>query len=187
MKSFIVSILAIFSFSFPFAQNIGIGTTTPLYKLDVNGDVRANQFISGGVITNNLFINSSGSPYDFLMKQNASGQVGFKKGHGGLGLNYIIAVRVGTFPNGGGADQYNVTIVGEIKLYAGNYLPGGWMLCQGQLLSIGSYLDLFSLIGTTYGGNGFNNFALPDLRGSVPVQPGTSVAGYTWDWGEVSH
>ena len=193
MKSILLSMILIFHFTFIFAQNVGIGTSTPLYKLDVNGDIRANQVISGGVLTgvvntNNLTINSGGSPYDFLMKQNATGQVGFKKGHGGIGMNYIIAIR-GIFPNGGGPDQYDVTILGEIKLYAGtgNYLPGGWMRCEGQLLSISANTSLFSLLGTTYGGNGQTTFALPDLRGSVPVQQGTSVAGYNWLWGETSY
>lgn len=62
--------------------------------------------------------------------------------------------------------------VGEIRLFAGNFAPVGWALCQGQLVAIAENDVLYSLIGTTYGGDGQNTFALPDLRGRVPVHQG---------------
>ena len=62
-------------------------------------------------------------------------------------------------------DQY----IGEIRMFAGNYAPAGWAFCDGQLLSIAQNNVLFSLIGTTYGGDGINTFALPDLRGRIQV------------------
>ncbi|WP_426305668.1 phage tail protein [Acidovorax facilis] len=62
--------------------------------------------------------------------------------------------------------------IGDIRLFAGNFAPRGWMLCNGALLSISNYDTLFMLIGTTYGGDGQNTFALPDLRGRVPVGQG---------------
>ena len=62
--------------------------------------------------------------------------------------------------------------VGEIRLFAGNFAPVNWALCQGQLLAIAENDVLFSLIGTTYGGDGQTTFALPDLRGRVPVHQG---------------
>lgn len=62
--------------------------------------------------------------------------------------------------------------IGDIRMFAGGYSPNGWALCDGQLLSIASYDALFSLIGTTYGGDGQTNFALPDLRGRVPMHMG---------------
>jgi len=62
--------------------------------------------------------------------------------------------------------------VGEVRAFAGNFAPLGWALCNGQLLSISQNTALFSLLGTTYGGNGQTTFALPDLRGRVPIQPG---------------
>lgn len=62
--------------------------------------------------------------------------------------------------------------LGEIKLFAGNYAPQGWAYCDGSSLSIASNDALYSLIGTTYGGDGVNNFNLPDLRGRVPVHKG---------------
>ncbi len=59
--------------------------------------------------------------------------------------------------------------VGEIRMFAGNFAPAGWMFCEGQLLPISEYETLFNLIGTTYGGDGQNTFALPDLQSRVPV------------------
>ncbi|CAM3780528.1 phage tail protein [Roseateles saccharophilus] len=62
--------------------------------------------------------------------------------------------------------------VGEIRLFAGNFAPVGWALCQGQLLPIVENETLFNLIGTTYGGDGQSTFALPDLAGRIPVHAG---------------
>jgi microcystin-dependent protein len=62
--------------------------------------------------------------------------------------------------------------VGEIRIFAGNFAPAGWMFCQGQLLPISEYETLFNLIGTTYGGDGQSTFALPDLQSRVPIHMG---------------
>jgi microcystin-dependent protein len=62
--------------------------------------------------------------------------------------------------------------LGEIRMFAGNFAPTGWALCNGQLLPIAQNQALFSLLGTTYGGNGQTTFALPDLRGRVPMHWG---------------
>jgi microcystin-dependent protein len=62
--------------------------------------------------------------------------------------------------------------VGEIRMFAGNFAPAGWMFCEGQLLPISEYETLFNLIGTTYGGDGESTFALPDLRGRLPLHQG---------------
>jgi len=62
--------------------------------------------------------------------------------------------------------------LGEIILFAGNFAPRGWALCEGQLLSINQNQALFSLFGTTYGGDGRTTFGLPDLRGRAPVSEG---------------
>src|SRR5512137_256840 len=62
--------------------------------------------------------------------------------------------------------------VGEIKMFAGNFAPAGWQFCEGQLLPISEYETLFNLIGTTYGGDGQSTFALPDLRGRIPIHQG---------------
>jgi microcystin-dependent protein len=62
--------------------------------------------------------------------------------------------------------------IGEIRMFGSNFAPAGWMFCNGQTLSIAQYTALFSLIGTTYGGNGTSTFNLPDLRGRLPVHQG---------------
>jgi len=62
--------------------------------------------------------------------------------------------------------------IGEIIMFAGNFAPRGWAFCQGQLLAISQNTALFSILGTTYGGNGQTTFGLPDLRGRVPVGTG---------------
>lgn len=63
--------------------------------------------------------------------------------------------------------------VGEIRMFAGNFAPAGWMFCQGDLLPISEYETLFQLIGTTYGGDGQSTFQLPDLRGRLPLHQGS--------------
>lgn len=65
--------------------------------------------------------------------------------------------------------------VGEIRLFAGNFAPLGWLKCDGSILPISEYEVLFQLIGTTYGGNGQETFALPDLRGRIPIHQGTDT------------
>jgi microcystin-dependent protein len=62
--------------------------------------------------------------------------------------------------------------VAEIRIFAGNFAPTGWALCNGQLMPISQNTALFSLLGTTYGGDGKSTFALPDLQGSAPMQQG---------------
>jgi microcystin-dependent protein len=64
------------------------------------------------------------------------------------------------------------SFLGEIKMFGGNFAPLGWAFCDGQLLPIGENEALYNLIGTTYGGDGTTSFALPDLRGRVPVHQG---------------
>ncbi|MEP6796247.1 MAG: tail fiber protein [Saprospiraceae bacterium] len=69
--------------------------------------------------------------------------------------------------------------VGEIRMFGGSFAPAGWMFCDGQLLPISENETLFQLIGTTYGGDGQSTFALPDLRGRLPIHQGT-YAGNTF-------
>jgi microcystin-dependent protein len=74
--------------------------------------------------------------------------------------------------------------VGQLMLVPYNFAPVGWFLCNGQLLEIEQYTALFSLIGTTYGGDGRTTFALPDLRGRVPVSSGQGAGLSNYDLGE---
>src|SRR6516164_5841786 len=66
--------------------------------------------------------------------------------------------------------------VGEIRMFAGNFAPVGWAFCNGALAPISQYDTLFNLIGTTYGGDGVNTFALPNLQSRVPVHVGPGFA-----------
>jgi microcystin-dependent protein len=66
------------------------------------------------------------------------------------------------------ADPY----IGQISTFGGNFAPRGWSTCAGQLLAISSYSSLFSILGTTYGGDGISTFGLPDLRGRVAIGDG---------------
>ncbi|MDX2002897.1 MAG: tail fiber protein [Chitinophagales bacterium] len=86
-----------------------------------------------------------------------------------LGLNYIICVNSTYYPNITGNNTEGA-FLGEIKLFAGNYAPDGWMLCQGQTMQISTNTGLFAVLGTRYGGDGLTTFALPDLRSRVPIQ-----------------
>ena len=65
--------------------------------------------------------------------------------------------------------------LGEIRIFAGNFAPTGWAFCNGQLLPISQNTALFSILGTYYGGDGRSTFALPDLQGRVPMQPGQGL------------
>lgn len=76
--------------------------------------------------------------------------------------------------------------VGEIRLFAGNFAPNGWMFCEGQTMPIAENEVLFQLIGTTYGGDGQETFNLPNLASRVPIHMGTSPSGTTYQLGEMA-
>lgn len=90
----------------------------------------------------------------------------FKKGFLNLSLSLILLFA--GFTTSLAQDGF----IGEIRLFAGNFEPRGWAFCNGQILSIAQNTALFSILGTTYGGNGQTTFALPDLRGRTPIGPG---------------
>ena len=76
--------------------------------------------------------------------------------------------------------------VGEIRMFAGNFAPVGWMFCEGQSLPISENEILFQLIGTTYGGDGEQTFNLPNLASRVPIHMGTGADGTTYQIGEMA-
>lgn len=76
--------------------------------------------------------------------------------------------------------------VAEIRIFTGGFAPKGWALCDGQLISISQNTALFSLLGTTYGGNGTSNFALPNLQGCAPMQAGQGPGLSLRDLGETA-
>jgi microcystin-dependent protein len=75
--------------------------------------------------------------------------------------------------------------LGEIRIFAGNFAPQGWAMCNGQIMSISQNTALFSLLGTTYGGNGQSTFALPDLRGRVVMHMGSGPGLSSYTEGQV--
>ena len=76
--------------------------------------------------------------------------------------------------------------VAEIRIFAGNFAPRGWATCDGQILPLSQNTALFSLLGTTYGGNGQSTFALPNLQGSAPLQQGQGNGLSLYDLGEIT-
>jgi microcystin-dependent protein len=109
-----------------------------------------------------------------------------------LGLNYVIALQ-GIFPSrsavaeGGESELEALGVspfIGEISLFGGNFAPRDWAFCDGQLLPIASHTALFSLLGTTYGGDGRSTFALPDLRGRAALGDGRGAGLSDWRLGE---
>lgn len=74
--------------------------------------------------------------------------------------------------------------IGSIVLFAGNFAPRGWMFCAGQILPIAQYSAVYAILGATYGGDGRTTFALPDLRGRIPVGVGTGTGLSPWDLGQ---
>jgi len=76
--------------------------------------------------------------------------------------------------------------IGEVRFVAFNFAPRGWAKCDGQVLAINSNQALFSILGTTYGGDGRTSFALPDMRGRTPIHPGTGAGLSSYQLGEKS-
>lgn len=74
--------------------------------------------------------------------------------------------------------------IAEIKIFAGNFAPPGWVFCDGQLMPISQYTAVFSLVGTTFGGDGETTFGIPDLQGRVPVGEGSGDGLTPRSWGE---
>ncbi len=95
-----------------------------------------------------------------------------KNGHPNIEPNGAVQ-STANFTGSRGASAF----IGQIKIFAGNFAPRGWAFCNGQVLSISENQALYSLLGTTYGGDGRTTFALPDLRGRAPVHSGKTVGG----------
>ncbi len=139
------------------------------------------------VVASNPLGQSTGADMSFTVPPGATGPSGTTGGgtlvdirQPALELNYIICTN-GIFPGGG---VVGVPLLGSICLFAGNFAPAGWALCQGQLLNTNADLALFSLIGTEYGGDGLHTFALPDLRGQRAVDAGTGLGLMPWVIGQ---
>lgn len=99
-------------------------------------------------------------------------------------LNLMLALAVVCTFSVNNAQAQQEGMIGEVKMFAGNFAPRGWMFCEGQLLPIAQHSALFSILGTIYGGDGRTTFALPDLRGRVPVGVGNGPGLTPHDQGE---
>ena len=88
-----------------------------------------------------------------------------------LSLLLIISISLTSFSQYSQVESY----IGEIRLFAGSFPPTGWAFCNGQTLQVQQYTAMFTILGTTYGGDGATTFGLPDLRGRVPVHSGNSI------------
>ena len=150
-------------------------TTFALPDLRGRAPVHPGQGIGS---TRNYRLGEKGGRDETVVKRGTDGQV---QGRPYLGLNYIIALQ-GIYPSRSSGTGSSVSRpssgsdktakIAEIRMFAGNFAPRGWAKCDGQLLAISQYQALFSILGTTYGGDGRTTFALPDLRGRVPVHAG---------------
>ncbi|MGH1457542.1 MAG: phage tail protein [Paracoccaceae bacterium] len=101
---------------------------------------------------------------------------GFSNVDPSLSMTYLIATQ-GIYPSSGSGAGSDAAFLGEIALFGGNFVPSGWMQAAGQLLPIAQYSALFSLMGTTYGGDGRSTFALPDLVGRTAIGAGNTYLG----------
>ena len=101
-----------------------------------------------------------------------------------LCVDFIISL-FGIFPSPDlGGEHMADPFVAEIRIFPFNFAPKGWAFCDGQLLPLSQNTALFSLLGTTYGGDGKSNFALPDLQGNAPMHPGQGPGLSLHDLGE---
>ncbi|MFD0860886.1 tail fiber protein [Sungkyunkwania multivorans] len=150
-----------------------------LSKFTVDNDLLTYDTANTEWVGKSLSINNNGSGQAHNITQPS------------LGLNYIISL-FGTFPSPSRYTERGPNpFYAEIILFAGNFAPQGWAFCHGQLLPISSNTALFSILGTQYGGDGITTFALPDLRGRVPVGvgngPGLSNVNEGQQFGAETH
>lgn len=125
----------------------------------VSNNIRLNAGTAAGQLLSwngNNWINTNAKPNEFITNLQPY-----------LAINFCISL-FGIFPSPSDSSPY----VGEIAQFGFNFTPNGWAMCNGQLLSIAEYEVLYYLIGTTYGGDGQSTYALPDLRGRVPIHQG---------------
>lgn len=150
------------------AVKVGIGLTTPVYNLDVTGGTNLNGTFRLQKLANN---------YRGVLTAGSDGTVSVRSTPDGITLNYIICMN-GYYPlqeDGSYSTSVSGPYIGEVKMFAGNYAPAGWALCNGQVLSIYKYQMLFAILGTQYGGDGVSTFALPDLRGRAAVHVSSTL------------
>lgn len=190
------------SYWFQYGTNTSYGSLTPAGSVPIGTSLGAVGTLVTGlprgvtnhfcVVASNVFGQSVGTDLSFNVPQgltNTSGSTGAGQPFDGrqpsLELNFIMCTN-GIYPTHDGG-EVAVPFLGEIRLFAGNFAPGGWTFPQGQLLSISNNTALFSLMGTDFGGDGRTNFALPDMRGFRAVDSGEGPGLSQWVVGQVSY
>ncbi|RYU95932.1 hypothetical protein EWM59_09435 [Emticicia agri] len=151
------------------AALITLPSTSPITI--VSNNVRLNPGTAAGQLltwNGNNWVNTNPKPIQTLDNLQPS-----------LTLNYCIALQ-GVFPPRSGLEPY----VAEIAVFGFNFAPNGWAFCNGQLLPLSQNTALFSLLGTTYGGNGSSTFALPDFRGRIGIGMGQGSGLSNYDLGQ---
>lgn len=180
--------------SYPLADENKLATIQPLAEVNVQRDWNATSgdaFVlnrmnttgvtapAGAVNGNVLCFNGTNWVARNLVAGEAGGNQPFNNVQSGLVINYCISA-FGIFPQ-----QNSQPYVGEIRMFGFNFNPNGWFFCDGQLLPISENEVLFMLIGTYYGGDGESTFAVPDLRGRLPMHMGTGPGLSVRNLGEV--
>lgn len=147
----------------PISQNV------PLFEVIGNafgGDGRSSFALPN--LSGSAAVGAGQSETGTLVSVGATVPAAANGGIAGIGINYLVAVAGEVPPDEGyGAFPDSGPVLGEVVAYGGSSVPGGWAAANGQLLGIADYQALFQLIGTTYGGDGEQTFALPDLRGRM--------------------
>lgn len=156
-----------------------VGAADPLLVGEVAGTE------SNMLTTANLPAHAHAMPGGGGSTGSAGGGQAYTNGQPTVSLTYMIATD-GFFPSRD-PDTYNNDgpFLGEVALFAGNFVPSGWALADGRSLMIAQNTALFSLLGTTYGGDGKTTFFLPDLRGRLAVGEGQGAGLMNWDFGQV--
>jgi microcystin-dependent protein len=168
------------TFALPDARGRAVvGTTDPILVGEVAGTE------SNVLTVANLPSHAHAMPTGGGTSGAAGGGQAYSNAQPTLSLNYIIATD-GFFPSRGEDTSTNDgPFLGEVALFAGNFVPSGWALADGRSLMIRQNMALFSLLGTTYGGDGRSTFFLPDLRGRLAVGEGQGAGLTNWDLGQV--
>ena len=148
-------------------QTISFETTTNTVTLTDGGSfVLENVVLPAGTAPNDFMV-YNGTHWVAASLNNTGGSEYVDIRQPYTAISYIIALQ-GIYPSRNGPEPF----IGEISMFGGNFAPRGWAFCDGQLLAISQNAALFSLLGTTYGGDGRTTFALPDLRGRAAIHHG---------------